>query len=289
MRYSLRCALILCVAVVGGGVGVRAEDVGRAAVGGAHPTSFELDVLPILTAKGCNQGACHGKSRGQNGFQLSLLGFDPDFDYAALTQQARGRRVFPAAPQRSLMLQKATATLPHGGGVRIEPGSADYEVILNWIAAGAPRRVESEPKLVSVAIAEPEKFVQPGEEFSLQVTATYSDGTTRDVTSRTQFQSSEMGIVSVDAAGRVKAGPIPGEATIMARYMYVIAVCHVAIPLPGTVSDELYASLPRQNFIDEQVWAKLKSLRITPSPPAEDAKFLRRVYVDGIGRLPTPE
>src|SRR6478672_11226007 len=125
--------------------------------------SFELDVQPILTARGCNQGACHGKSRGQNGFQLSLLGFDPDFDYAALTQQARGRRVFPAAPERSLMLQKATAALPHGGGVRLEPGSADYQAVLRWIAAGAPRKLENEPKLVSVTIAEPEKFVQPGE------------------------------------------------------------------------------------------------------------------------------
>lgn len=294
MRSWYFFALMLWMAVWGGGMGVRAEDKrdgGPTASVEAlsHPTSFELDVMPILTAKGCNQGACHGKARGQNGFQLSLLGFDSDFDYAALTQQARGRRVFPAAPERSLVLQKATATLAHGGGVRVEPGSEDYEVILNWIRAGTPRRVENEAKLVAVEVAEQEKFVAPGEEFSLAVTATYSDGTKRDVTGRTQFQSSEMGIVSVDAAGRVKAGPIPGEATIMARYMNIIAVCHVAIPLPGSVSDELYASLPRQNFIDEQVWAKLKSLGITPSPMAEDAKFLRRVYLDVIGRLPTPE
>jgi hypothetical protein len=289
------------------------------AVGTAHPTrdgtrsvpttgvSFELDVMPILTAKGCNQGACHGKARGQNGFQLSLLGFDPDFDFAALTQQARGRRVFPAAPERSLVLQKATAALAHGGGVRIEPGSADYEVILKWIAAGTPRRAENEPRLVSVAVhSSPhapreesitrsvmrtmaQKYVQPGESFQLAVTATYSDGATRDVTSRTQFQSSEMGIVGVDAAGKVKAGPIPGEATIMARYMNTIAICDVAIPLPGEVSDELYEKLPRQNFIDGHVWTKLQSLGITPSPIADDAKFLRRVYLDIIGRLPTPE
>jgi hypothetical protein len=270
------------------------------------PVSFELDVQPILTARGCNQGACHGKSRGQNGFQLSLLGFDADFDYAALTQQARGRRIFPAAPERSLLLEKATAMLPHGGGVRIEKGSADYDVIASWIAQGAPRRAKDEPKLVSVTVGwdvptndsekmvgtahpTPERFLKPGESFGLKVTAAYSDGSSRDVTGRTQFQSSEMGICAVDTAGLVKAGPIPGEATIMARYMTIIAVCHVAIPLPGEVSDDVYAALPRQNFIDEQVWAKLQSLGMVPSPPADDAKFLRRVYLDIIGRLPTPE
>src|SRR5262245_11345302 len=153
-------------------------------------TSFELDVLPILTARGCNQGACHGKARGQNGFQLSLLAFDPDFDFAALTQQARGRRVFPAAPERSLLLQKATATLPHGGGLRLEPGGADYELLLKWIRAGTPRRIENEPKLASVTVNAPEKFLKADETLQLAVTATYSDGSTRDVTSRTQYQSS---------------------------------------------------------------------------------------------------
>src|SRR5262245_66697273 len=132
MNRWMFCALVVWSV---GGV-VRAEERSRGQAGASPsqadgtrsvPTtySFELDVLPILTAKGCNQGACHGKSRGQNGFQLSLLGFDPDFDYAALTQQARGRRVFLAAPERSLLLQKATAALAHGGGVRLEPGTAD--------------------------------------------------------------------------------------------------------------------------------------------------------------------
>lgn len=254
-----------------------------------RPVSFELDIQPILTAHGCNQGACHGKARGQNGFQLSLLAFDPDFDYGALTQQARGRRIFPAAPERSLLLEKATARLPHGGGVRLEPGTADYDAVVAWIAQGAPRKNAEEPKLVSVVASESERFLKPGESFALKVTGTYSDGSSRDVTGRTQFQSSEMGICAVDSSGMVKAGPVPGEATVMARYMNIIAICHVAIPLPGVVSDEVYANLPRQNFIDEHAWTKLRSLGITPSPPADDAKFLRRVYLDIIGRLPTPE
>jgi hypothetical protein len=283
--------------------------------GTSRPVSFELDVLPILTARGCNQGACHGKARGQNGFQLSLLAFDPDFDFASLTQHARGRRVFPAAPERSLLLLKGTAALAHGGGVRLEPDGADYQVLRDWIAQGAPRRVAGEPQLVSVGWALPttknrsdsaagtaqptniatltvqptmERFLAPGETFQLQVVATYSDGSSRDVTARAQFQSSEAGIVGVDTSGLVKAGPIPGEATVMARYMNIIATCHVAIPLPGEVPGEVYAKLPRHNFIDEHVWTKLQSLGITPSPPADDAKFLRRVHLDIIGRLPTP-
>ena len=256
--------------------------------GEALPVSFELDVQPILTARGCNQGACHGKARGQNGFQLSLLAFDPDFDFSALTQQARGRRVFPAAPERSLLLLKATAQLPHGGGLRLEKGE-DYQTLVRWIEGGTPRRIENEPKLTAVTVSPTQQFLAPSESFQLAVTATYSDGTTRDVTSRTQYQSSEMGIVGVDGSGLVKAGPIPGEATIMARYMNVIATTSVAIPLPGQVPDEVYAGLPRKNFIDALVWAKLKSLAITPSEPVDDAKFLRRVHLDIIGRLPTPD
>src|SRR5262249_42107259 len=137
MRDCVRFALIVCVFVLGGVL--RAEESSKAEAGTARPTgsagaspsrvSFELDVLPILTAKGCNQGACHGKSRGQNGFQLSLLGFDPDFDYAALTQQARGRRVFLAAPEFSLLLRKPTGQVSHGGGKRLQVRDAHYEVL----------------------------------------------------------------------------------------------------------------------------------------------------------------
>ena len=254
-----------------------------------RPISFDLDVQPILAASGCNQGACHGKARGQNGFQLSLLGFDSDFDYAALTQQARSRRVFPASPERSLLLLKATAQHPHGGGLRIDKAGDDYNVLLAWIKQGTPRRLQNEPRLERVAVSPTQRFMKSGEEHQLQVTAYYSDGSQREVTRRTSYQSSEAAIVAVDKRGLVKAGPIPGEATVMVRYMSFLATCNVAIPLPGDVPEEFYAKLPRNNFVDEHVWAKLKSLQITPSEPCDDAKFLRRVHLDIIGRLPSPE
>jgi hypothetical protein len=260
-----------------------AEQAGDASV------SFELDVQPILTARGCNQGACHGKQRGQNGFQLSLLGFDPDFDYAALTMNARGRRVFPAAPERSLLLLKGAARLPHGGGERLEYGGEDYETLRRWIQQGMPRRIEGEPALRGIRISDSERSLKPGESFSLRVEADYSDGTTRDVTSQTAYQSSESAVVAVDDGGTVTAGPLPGEAAVMARYMGHIGVCNVAIPLESKVDPAVYENLPRQNFVDELVWKKLASLRITPSTQVDDARFLRRVHIDIIGRLPTRE
>src|SRR3954454_23963971 len=111
----------------------------------SSPVTFERDVLPVLTRAGCNAGACHGKARGQNGFQLSLLGHDADFDYAALTREARGRRVFPAAPEFSLLLRKPAGQVPHGGGRRLEPGSAGYGVLLRWVSAGTPRQPAGAP------------------------------------------------------------------------------------------------------------------------------------------------
>ncbi|HUG68158.1 MAG TPA: DUF1549 domain-containing protein [Pirellulaceae bacterium] len=254
-----------------------------------QPVSFELQVQPIMAARGCSTGACHGKQRGQNGFQLSLLGFDSEFDYAALSMNARGRRVFPAAPDQSLLLLKATGQAPHGGGQRFAIDSDEYRVLRDWIVAGLPRRLPNEPTLTAVTATPTERFMKPGETLQLQVTAHYSDGSTDDVTRMAMFQSNESAIVAVNDDGLVEAGPIPGEASIMARYMNVIATCNVAIPLAGEVPDELYVNLPRNNFIDDLVWQKLKSLGITPSGPVDDAKFIRRVYIDIIGTLPTPD
>ena len=143
MMFATTTVIIL------GTAGMRANAAEPAAV---EAISFELDIMPILTARGCNAGACHGKQRGQNGFQLSLLGFDPEFDFAALTREGRGRRVFPADSERSLLLRKGSARMPHGGGVRLPYRGEDYVTLLRWIELGTPRRIAGEPSLSKVTI-----------------------------------------------------------------------------------------------------------------------------------------
>ncbi|WP_417750154.1 DUF1549 domain-containing protein [Rosistilla oblonga] len=255
----------------------------------AQPVSFELEVQPILAARGCSTGPCHGKQNGQNGFQLSLLGFDSNFDYNAIARDARGRRVFPTSPRESLLLLKATGELPHGGGRKMDENSDEYRTLLRWIESGMPRNLPEEPTLDQVTVSPTQKFLKPGESLPLVVTAHYSNGIQQDVTAMAMYQSNESATVAVGDDGVVRAGSLPGEAAIMVRYMNVIATCNVAIPLAGDVPDELYADLPRNNFIDDHVWNKLQSLGITPSAPVDDAKFMRRVYTDIIGRLPTAD
>jgi hypothetical protein len=228
------------------------------------------------------------------------LGFDADFDFAALTQEARGRRIFPAAPENSLLLLKPIGEMPHAGGRRLTKGDSNYEVLRRWIASGMPRTPKTEPALERITIEPMERILLPspsgrgvggegGAEQQLIVTAHYSDKTSADVTHLTMFQSNESVIAAVDAQGRVKAGPLPGEAAIMARFMEKFAVCNVIIPLPKSVPAEVYAKLPRKNFIDGLVYDKLQRLGITPSEPCSDATFQRRAYLDVIGRLPTPQ
>ncbi len=254
-----------------------------------EPVSFELDVQPILTAAGCNAGACHGKQRGQNGFQLSLLGFDSDFDYQAIVQQARGRRVVHGAPASSLLLQKATATTPHGGGRKIDPASAEYTVLANWIEQGTQRRVTGEPKLSDVRLDNVELSLASGKKQRLSVHASYSDGSIRNVTDRTTFLSNDATVAIVSVDGEVIAGKLPGETAILARYMNHIKVCDVVIPRQQVVAADFYDRLPRNSFIDEMVWSKLRKLGIRPSEPIDDATFLRRAYTDIIGRLPSAD
>ncbi len=250
---------------------------------------FELDIQPILTARGCNAGPCHGKSRGQNGFALSLLGFDSNFDYDAIVKSTRGRRLSMASSEASLLLLKATGTVPHGGGVRIENGSQDYQRLLEWIRNGVPRTSAQDPVLIGLKIQPEPHSLIANEASSLSVLATYSDGMTRDVTATCAYQSNEPAVVSITPSGNLKAGELPGEATIMARYMGKIATWSTSVPREQPVAAERYAELPRKNWIDDFVYQKLASLNVIPSKLCDDHQYLRRVYLDTIGRLPSPD
>jgi hypothetical protein len=254
------------------------------------PPSFVNDVEPVLTRFGCNQGACHGKGAGQNGFRLSLRGYAPELDYGWIVKEQEGRRVSLVVPESSLLLRKPLGELPHGGAKLIEPGSRGHQALLAWLQAGAPGPVKGEPTITGLQMstsATPTGTAQQtckvGDQQQLAVTATYSDGSTRDVTWLTQFASNDAGLVDVDVAGRLKVLR-HGETAIRAHYQGQVAVMVVTVPFDRP---PFTAPAATGNFIDEHVIAKLQSLRIPPSPLSDDETFIRRVYLDTIGTLPT--
>lgn len=253
----------------------------------ADEIDFVRDVQPVLTRFGCNSGPCHGKQRGQNGFQLSLLGFDPDFDHAALTKEARGRRVVLTRPEESLLLRKATSELPHGGGRRLDPAGPEVALIKAWIESGAARSVPGTPVLERITSEPTEHRFAGNEQVQLNVTAHYSDGSTRDVTRYAQYQSSEAPIVAVNETGQMQSSGVVGEAAIVARYADRFAIVRGMVPLAGEVPADHYANLPQSDPLDALVWDGLKRLELTASEPAPEHRFLRRVYLDIIGRIPT--
>ena len=259
---------------------------GAAAFAGepARPVSFSNDVVPVLTKAGCNAGACHAKAgQGQNGFQLSLLGFEPQEDYEHLVKEGRGRRVFAASPEQSLLLMKASGRVPHGGGMRLDPNSESYRLLRAWLQQGAPNDLATAPKLISLDVQPPRKTLKSKSEQQLKVTARYADGRTRDVTGLALYEANDRAMAEASESGRVKIADIPGNVAVMVRYKGLAAVCNVSVPLGAPVK-----SLPTsKNFVDQLVLANLQLLGIPPSPVCDDATFLRRVSLDIAGRLPT--
>lgn len=247
--------------------------------------NFEYHVVPILSKFGCNSGGCHGKAEGQNGFKLSVFGFDPPADYRALIMEGRGRRVFPAAPERSLLLRKASGGVAHGGGVRIDADSLEYKTLCGWIAAGLPQGTKDDPQVVKIELSPRERRLAMRQEQQLRVIATTSDGRKLDVTPLAQYQSNNEGQAAVVGEGLVTAGETPGQVAIMATYMGCVDVFQAIVPRPESI--EPYPTLVENNFIDTHVYRRLRQLNIAPSAQATDAEFLRRVYIDLIGTLPT--
>jgi len=250
-----------------------------------RPVSFTLDVVPVMSKAGCNSGSCHGTSRGKDGFWLSLFGYDPDGDYQRLTVQSIGRRLNLALPQESLLLEKGAGLVPHTGGERFKPGSELYRTVLRWIHDGAPKDSTNLPQVVRVEM-EPKQSVLEGTGAAqrLTVRAFYSDGTDRDVTPLAVFMSNNDVAVKVSEAGVLTSGA-RGEAFITARFeAHTVGAQALSIPkgLKFTFPD-----VPEVNYVDTLVNTKLKKLRIAPSELCDDHTFVRRVYLDVIGRLPT--
>jgi hypothetical protein len=254
----------------------------------ANEPSFELDVVPILSKAGCNGGGCHGAIAGKEGFRLSLFGYDPAADFLAITRDARGRRIDPANPGASLLLTKPTMALPHKGGKRLDVGSDDYKLLADWIEAGCPGPQVGEKKLDAIELAPARQTAAVGDSLQLAVTARYSDGSFRDVTHWARFTSADESVATVDPAGIVSVIG-HGEGAVTAWFSSQIALARVVVPFPYEVAESVYASAPRANLIDELNLAQLRELRLAPSPRCDDATFVRRAFLDTIGRLPSPE
>ena len=251
--------------------------------------SFMRDVLPVLSKAGCNAGSCHAKPDGQNGFKLTVFSFDPKADYRNVTQDARGRRIFPAAPEESLLLLKATQTVPHEGGERFTKDSDAYRTIEKWIRSGLVFRGEGEPTLQRLAVEPATHLYHKGDTQQLHVQARYSDGSTRDVTALASFSSGDKEIARVTDDGAVTIGKMSGQGVIVARFMGLVGDSQIEVAADHLLPESQYASLPVNNFIDGLAYAQFKRLGLFPSETCTDAEFLRRASIDTIGALPTVE
>jgi hypothetical protein len=250
--------------------------------------NFRNHVMPVLTKAGCNQGACHGALAGKGGFKLSLRGYDPELDYDVLTRQSVGRRINLAEPGNSLMLRKPTMQTPHGGGLRFKPNSLEYRIISEWIAAGTPPPSPKDKEVVALQV-EPKQATLPiGGEAQLKVLAKYSDNSTADVTRWVKYNSNNEGVASVDDNGHVKING-SGEAAVTLWYSSRVLYATMTSPHPNQVPADAYTKFPRNNYIDDFVLAKWKSLNIQPSGEIADATFMRRAFLDAAGILPTAE
>jgi len=250
------------------------------------PHDFIRDVNPVLSRLGCNQGTCHGAAKGKNGFKLSLRGYDPILDVRALTDDLAARRVNLASPDESLMLLKATAAVPHVGGMLAKPGDKYYQIIRQWIAAGAKLDLAS-PRIAKIELAPQNPVVEKiGGKQQFHVTATYADGSTRDVTNEA-FVETGNGEIAAAERGGVLASLRRGEAPVLARYEGQYAA--TTLTVMGDRSGFEWRQPPAFNRIDELAAAKWQRMKIEPSELCTDAEFIRRVYLDLTGLPPSAD
>ncbi|MFI5460565.1 MAG: DUF1549 domain-containing protein [Isosphaerales bacterium] len=249
---------------------------------------FAQDIVPIFTRLGCNTGSCHGKAIGQNGFHLSLFGYDHAGDFQALARDAGQRRLSKLVPAQSLFLAKATGRVAHGGGLRMRIGSPEYQTLLAWVRDGAPEQLGKTHGAVVKLNVEPAAAIlaEPGPR-QFRVVAAYADGHQRDVTRLASFRVNDDRAASVTPEGRVKQ-LLRAETDLIVRYQSHVLTTRLATVInPGLSFD--FSKLKRRNFIDDELFKRLESLKVPPSPPAGDAAFLRRAVLDLTGQQPAPD
>ncbi len=250
------------------------------------PVSFAREVQPILTKAGCNAGSCHGSQHGRGGFKLSLFGFDPAFDYLQIVQSNEGRRIVPNDPERSILLAKPALVMEHGGGEKLKHNGRDYTRIRLWLEDGAPTpNAKTDPEVTKLEVFPASRLMTAGEQQQLSVTAIWSDGRREDVTSTAQFDALNDSVAAVTPTGLITAKDA-GETHVMIRFGGGAEVAQVTLPFAKV---EKFPEVPANNFIDTKLIAKWKDLGLTPSPLCSDDEFLRRLYLDAIGTLPTPD
>ncbi len=248
------------------------------------PTSFKLDVMPVFMREHCNTGECHGSARGQDGFMLSLFGYDPDGDYHRITREMNGRRINLAIPEESLLVEKSIESVPHTGGKLFEKGSESYHTMVDWLAAGANKDAADIPEVTDIEVLPHQLLLEgDGTQHQLTVRATYSDGTDRDVTHLAVFITNNEPTAAVDKDGLITAGK-RGEAFVMARYDTFTVGSQVIVIPEGL--EYTRPKLPETNYIDQLVHDKLHKLRMVPSEVCSDETFLRRAFIDILGQLP---
>lgn len=250
--------------------------------------SFRNHVTSVFSKQGCNAGACHGAAAGKGGFRLTLRGYDPDLDFQRLLREGGGRRVVKTDPGRSLVLMKPSMAVAHQGGLRLRPGTREYRVVSEWIAAGMPGPAENDSRIVSLEVLPKQRQLSKGQEQRLVVQAKFSDGRVEDVTRWARYTSNEEGVAKVDEHGVVKTEGY-GETAVAVFYLDKVNFTTVTVPFPNQLSPARYAKLKRHNYVDDLVIKKLAGLRLWPSEVAPDAEFFRRIHVDLIGVLPTAD